>query len=42
MDETTLRLLKVIEDKDSSVKDLSNRLEGSYTVTRVLLERIKL
>ena len=35
MDETTLKLLKVIEDKD-----IGNRLEGFNTCTRVLLERI--
>ena len=37
MDETTLELLKVVEDKDLAVKELSNRLEGFYTVTRVVL-----
>ena len=42
MDETTLKLLKVIEDKDMSVTELSKRLEGYYTVTRCLLERNKL
>ena len=40
MDETSLILLKVIEDRDLAIKELSNRLEGSYTVTRVLLEQI--
>ena len=40
MDETSLKLLKVIEEKDIAVKELSNRLEGFYTVTRHLLERI--
>ena len=39
MDETILKLLKAIEDKYSSVKEVSNRLEGFYTVTRVLLEK---
>ena len=40
MDETTLKLLKVIEEKDTAFKELSNRIEGYYTCTRVLLERI--
>ena len=39
MDETTVRLLKVMEDKYIAIKDLSNRLEGDYTVTRHLSER---
>ena len=39
-DETTLNLLKVIEDKDIAIKELSNQLTGYYTCTRVLLERI--
>ena len=42
MDETTLKLLKVIEDKDIYIKELSNRLEGYYTCTGVLLERNRL
>ena len=40
MEETTLRLSKVIEDKDIAIKELSNQLTGYYTCTRVLLERI--
>ena len=40
MDETTLKLLKVIEDKDIAIKELSSRLEGYYIVTRFLLEKI--
>ena len=40
MDETTLKLPKVVEEKDDSVKELSKRLEGYYAVTRVLLEEI--
>ena len=40
MDETTLNLLKVIEDKDIAIKELSNQLTGYYTCTRVLLERV--
>ena len=39
-DETTLKLLNVCEEKHTSNKELSNRLEGCYTCTRVLLERI--
>ena len=31
---------KVIEEKYFAIKELSNRLEGYYTCTRVLLERI--
>ena len=40
MDETTLKLLKVAEEKNVSVKELSKRPEGYYTVTRVLIEKI--
>ena len=40
MDETTLKSLKVIEDKDIAIKELSSRLEGYYIVTRFLLEKI--
>ena len=40
MDETTLELSKVIDEKGTAIKELSNRLEGYYTCTRVLLERI--
>ena len=40
LDETALKLLKVIGESDIAVKELSNRLEGYYTCTRVLLERI--
>ena len=38
MDETTLMLLNIIEDKDSSIKQLSKQLIDYYTCTRVLLE----
>ena len=34
LDETTLILLKTIEDKDTSIKALSNKLEAYYTCTR--------
>ena len=40
LDETALKLLKVIEEKDTAIKELSNRLEGYYTVTRHLLEEM--
>ena len=40
MDETTLNLLKVIEETYIAIKRFSNRLEGFYTCTRVLLEQI--
>ena len=39
MDQTTLKLLKVIEDKDIAIKELSKQLTGYYTCTRVLLEQ---
>ena len=35
-DETTLKRLKVIEDKYICVKELNERLEIYYTVTRLL------
>ena len=40
MDETTLTLLKVIEESYTAINELSNSLQGYYTCTRVLLERI--
>ena len=36
MDETTLKMLKVIEDNDIYVKGLSKQLTGNFTVTRVI------
>ena len=39
MDETTSKIIKVIEDKDIAMKELRNRLEGFYTCMRVFLER---
>ena len=33
-------MLKVIEEHDTAIKELRSRLEGYYTVTRHLLERI--
>ena len=40
MDETILNLLKVVEESDIYVKELSKQLTGYYTCTRVLLEQI--
>ena len=40
MDETTLKLLKVIIDKDIAIKELSKQLTGYYTCTGALLEQI--
>ena len=40
LDETALEWLKVVEEKYTTIKELSNRLEGYYTCIRVLLERI--
>ena len=40
LDETALKLSKVIEERNIAIKELSNRLEGCYAATRVLLERI--
>ena len=40
MDETFSNLLKVIEERDTAINELSNRLEGYYTVTRHLLDKI--
>ena len=40
MDETTIILLKVVEDKDTAIKELSKQPTGYYTCTRVLLEQI--
>ena len=40
MDETTLIILKVIEEQYIAIKKLSNQLTGYYILTRVLLEQI--
>ena len=40
MDETALKVLKVAEERDIAIKELSNRLEGFCTCTRVLSEKI--
>ena len=37
LDGTASNLLKVIEEKYIAIQELSNRLEGFYTVTRHLL-----
>ena len=43
MDETALELLKVIEDKDTAIKALTNKLEGYYTTcTRFVVRKNKL
>ena len=39
MDETSLRLWKVKEERYVAIKDLSNQLTGHYTVARVLLDK---
>ena len=39
LDETALNLLKVIEERYTAIKELSNRLEGYFTCTRALLEK---
>ena len=40
MDETTLKLSKVIEDKDIAIKELSKQLTGYYTCTKAFIEKI--
>ena len=40
LDETSFKLLKVVEEKDTAIKALSNKLEGYYTCTRFLLEKL--
>ena len=37
LDETAFELLNIIEEKDTAIKELSNRVEGYYTCTRCLL-----
>ena len=39
LDGTALTLLKVTEEQVTAIKELSNRLEGYYTCTRVFLEK---
>ena len=39
-DETTFKLSKLIEDNDTSIKELRNKLEGYYTCTILSLEII--
>ena len=40
LDETAIKLLNIIEEKCTAIKELSTRAEGNYTCTRCLLERI--
>ena len=40
VDETILKLLKLVEEKDIAIKELSGNIEGYYTVTKFLLERL--
>ena len=37
MDETALELVKVIEEKDVAIKELSKQLSGYYTCTQFVL-----
>ena len=39
-DEATFKLLKVIEEINTAIKMLSNKLEGYYIRTRFLLDKI--
>ena len=34
----SFKLLKVIEDKDTAIKELTDKLEGYYTCTRFVCE----
>ena len=40
VDETILKLLKLVEEKDKAIKELSGKIEGYSTVTKFLLERL--
>ena len=40
VDETILKLLKLVEEKDKAIKELSGKVEGYSTVTKFLLERL--
>ena len=40
VDETILKLLKLVEEKDIAIKELSGKIEGYSTVTKFLLERL--
>ena len=37
VDETILKLLKLVEEKDKAIKELGGKVEGSSTVTKFLL-----
>ena len=36
VDETILKLLKLVEEKDKAIKELSGKIEGYSTVTKLL------
>ena len=36
VDETILKLLKLVEEKDTAIKELSGKIEGYPTVTKLL------
>ena len=40
LNDNTLQLIHMIQDKDDSSKALRNNIEGYYTCTRFVLERI--
>ena len=40
VDETILKLLKLVEEKDKAIKELGGKVEGYSTVTKFLLERL--
>ena len=40
VDETILKLLTLVEEKDKAIKELSGKIEGYSTVTKFLLERL--
>ena len=40
VDETILKLMKLVEEKDIAIKELGGKVEGYSTVTKFLLERL--
>ena len=40
VDETILKLLKLVEEQDIAIKELSGKVEGYSTVPKFLLERL--
>ena len=40
VDGTILKLLKLVEEKDKAIKELSGNIEGYSTVTNFVLERL--